>query len=203
MLRTLAVHHLVRKAQAHRSTKILHHFFRNSGTSAIDLFRSLSRQTIQFYIDNNKPCSPEQVHNLDLHFGMCNRNPDLGEILEDILLPLTYDFDTLIVCVDGIDMCDAHEQNHVWSCLREMSEHRANEHKNTKVLITGENESRLATLLPAKTQRIRLDQGLVSNDIGMYIDARLQERAHPRQLFHDPGLRARLKGALLQRAEHM
>lgn len=127
----------------------------------------------------------------------------MQEIVDEILVPLTYAFDALVVCVDGIDMCDEYEQTHVWSGLRKMSEQRATRGKNTRTLITGQNESKLAVLMPADALRLHLDRGMISSDIEIYIDARLQERAHHRQLFHDAELRATVKKTLLQRAENM
>ncbi|KAF2173374.1 hypothetical protein M409DRAFT_15659 [Zasmidium cellare ATCC 36951] len=200
---TAAVHHAMSTVQASRDTKVIHHFFQYPDTKAMDLFRSLTRQLIQISIDGNTPCPSELVHDLDLYFGDCNRSPDLDEIIDDIVIPLTYTINKLIVCVDGADTSDEHEQRYIWSGLHRLSEQRTERQKYTRIMITSENESQLATLVPANALRIRLDDGCNSKDIEMYIDTRLQERAGKRQLFHDRGLRIRVKDALLQRAENM
>lgn len=201
--RTTAVRHLLAHAEGCPRTKVVHHFIQYPATNAIDLFRSLARQLVQVYIESNKVCPSDLANDLDLHFGACNRSPDLDEVVEEILLPLANAFDTLIICVDGIDVIDRHEQELVWSGLQKVSQKRAELKKSTRTLITSENESRLATLLPANSLRIRVDRDFISDDIAMYIDRRLQERAHPRQLFHDAELRARVKSTLLDRAENM
>lgn len=194
---------MMHKMRSHRNAAVVHHFFRYGETTAGDLFRSLSRQIIQIHIDDNKSCSSKLVNNLDMHFGAWNRSPDLDEILEDILLPWTHAFHTLVVCIDGIDMCDAIEQSRVWSGLRRVSGMRESQQRSTRTFMTGENGSELATSLPASALRIHLDQGFISRDIELYIDARLDASVHPRQLFYDTELRARVKRTVLLQAENM
>ncbi|KAK4497731.1 hypothetical protein PRZ48_010384 [Zasmidium cellare] len=201
--RTTAIRRMMFTAPTSKDTVVVHHFFQYPNIKAADLFRSLSKQLIQLHIAGNELCSSALVHDLDLHFGDCNRSPDLDELVDDVMIPLTYVIEKLIICVDGIDMNEEREQSHIWAGLRKLLEQRSQQQKATKLLITAENESHVATLLPSNATRIRLDQGLISNDIEMYIDARLQERVHPRQLFHNTHLRERVKETLLQRAENM
>lgn len=142
------------------------------------------------------------MHDLDALFRDLNRAPDLHEAM-DIVVQLAHDMDTLIICVDGMDSSSVSEQTNIWSGLSRVLQERRKPDKSTKILIVSENESRIAVFIPNDAFRIRLEQESISQDIEIYIESRLQERARKRHLFYDADLRRRLKKSLLLKAEHM
>lgn len=198
-----AIHHLVAKFQSYRRTKVLHYFFDYPHNEALDLFRSLSRQLLEDCVANERQCSSRLVHDLETYFGDRNRKPDLDELVDYVLLPLTSDIDSLVIAVDGIDASDEGQQKKTWSGLCSLLEYRTSIKKSTKILITSENESAIATFLPHNTLRIRLEQDSNSQDIEMYVNARIGEKSGKRQLFHDRPLRDSVKNVLLRQASNM
>ena len=185
-------------AQHDEQMQVLHYFFQYPRNRSIDLFRSLSKQLIQTFIDNDKHCPREVANALEMCYGGRNRVADLREVIDYILIPLLSQFKKLVVCIDGIEECDHKEQRMIWDGARRISQL-----KPTRVMITSRSETMISRFSLDNVLRIRLDQDFISQDIETYIEARLCDLSGPNQLLHEVPLQQRVKRDLLARANRM
>jgi hypothetical protein len=144
------------------------------------------------------PCPATIRDEAEHAFGLENRQPDLGSLVADIVLPLLAMFREVIVVLDGPDLCDEKEQREIWKHLRRTI--KSGDHGNiVRVAVASRDHT---NHLP-NTSRLRMVDGNSKEDINMFIDEQLSSHSRSGQLFGDPSLRAEVQQILMEKADGM
>lgn len=138
---------------------------------------------------------------IEFEFGMENRQPDDGELVENIVIPLMAMFEEVVVVVDGPEICDQREQQELWNQLTNIAE-RSNSRTRIRLAIGSQDHTKVTDYL-SNTNRLRLDDGFNVTDIGTYIDDKIACRSGSGQTLSDKSLRLEVQQLLKAKANGM
>ena len=147
------------------------------------------------------PCPPTVRDEIEIEFGMENRQPDVGELVANIVIPLMAMFEEVVVVVDGPEICDQREQQELWSQLTNITE-RSNARTRIRLAIGSQDHTNVSDHLP-NTNRLRLDNGFNVTDIGTYIDNKIACHSGNGQILSEDSLRLEVQQLLKAKANGM
>jgi hypothetical protein len=176
----------------------LSYFYQATERTAKAFFSSLLKQLL---IDTGVPCPAAIRDEIEHAFGLENRQPDLGSLVADIVMPLLATFKEVIVILDGPDICEDVEQRLIWRYLAKIAEGN-NPGFKTRVAVGSQDHTNVAECL-FETKRLRIDDGSNFQDIETYIDDRISSYTGSGRLFNDGSLRAEVQRLLKQKANGM
>jgi hypothetical protein len=86
------------------------HFFYDSSIysqlRAIDLLKSYVKQLLEYLSSINRPCPAHVVHKIKLFYGPKERPPDVEELSQGVLLPLSSMILGVFYLVDSLGKCE-------------------------------------------------------------------------------------------------
>ena len=132
---------------------------------------------------------------------MENRRPDVGELVENIVIPLMAMFEEVVVVVDGPEICDQRDQQELWSQLTNITE-RSNARTRIRLAIGSQDHTNVTGQLP-NTNRLRLDNGSNITDISTYVDDQIACHSGKGQILSDESLRLEVQQLLKSKANGM
>jgi hypothetical protein len=179
----------------------LSYFYQATERTAKAFFSSLLKQLLAVLIDTGVPCPAAIRDEIEHAFGLENRQPDLGSLVADIVMPLLATFKEVIVILDGPDICEDVEQRLIWRHLAKMTEEN-NPRVTIRVAVGSQDHTNVAECL-LKTRRLRIDDGSNVQDIETYIDDRISSYTGSGRLFNDGSLQAEVQRLLKQKANGM
>jgi len=147
------------------------------------------------------PCPPTVKDEIEIEFGMENRQPDVGELVANIVIPLMAMFEEVMVVVDGPEICDQREQQELWKQLTVITEHN-NAGTRVRIAIGWQDHTKVTDHLP-NTKRLRLDDGFNVADIGTFIDNQISCHSGIGQLLSDDTLLSEVQQLLKKKASEM
>jgi len=147
------------------------------------------------------PCPPTVRDEIEFEFGMEHRQPDVGELVANIVIPLIAIFEEVVVVVDGPEICDQREQQELWKQLTNITEHK-NAGTRIRIAIGSQDHTNVTDNLP-NTRRLRLDGGFNVTDIGTFIDDQISCHSGKGQLLCDETLRLEVLQLLKKKANGM
>ena len=180
---------------------VLSYFYQASGRKAKAFFASLLKQLLATLIDRNMPCPAKIRDEIEIEFGLENRQPDIGELVANAVIPLMNMFREVIVILDGPDICEHSEQHELWKHLCKVREFR-NAGSRLKIAIASQDHTNITEWLP-DTIRLRIDDGSNAQDIDTFIDDRIGSRSGTGGLLGDDPLRMEVQRVLKEKANGM
>lgn len=147
------------------------------------------------------PCPPTVRDDIEFEFGMENRQPDVRELVANIVIPLMAIFEKVVVVVDGPEICDQREQQELWRQLTNITEHK-NAGTRIRIVIGSQDHTNVTDHLP-NTKRLRLDDGFSAIDIGTYVDNKIACYSRSGQILSDESLRLEVQQLLKAKANGM
>jgi hypothetical protein len=180
---------------------VLYYFYQPEERTAKAFFASILKQLLSILIDTGVPCPATIRDEIKHAFGLENRQPDLGSLVADIVMPLLATFKEVTVILDGPDLCDEQEQRDIWKHLRKIVE--SGEHGNiVKVAVGSRDHTNVNEHLP-DISRLRMDDGHTKEDIDLFIDEQVNSHSGSGQLFGDSSLRVEVQRLLKNKANGM
>jgi hypothetical protein len=183
---------------------VLSYFYQASERTAKAFFASLLKQLLAALVNTRRPC-PAKVRNaVEFEFGLENRQPDIGELVADTVVPLMSVFREVFVILDGPDTCEQSEQHELWRQLWRVMEssHSIESGFRLKLAVASQDQTKVTAFLP-NTARIRIDDGSNVKDIDTLIDDRIGPLSGTGGLFSDDPLRAEVQRLLKEKADGM
>lgn len=147
------------------------------------------------------PCPSMLRDEIEFEFGMENRQPDVGELVENIVIPLMAMFEEVVVVIDGPEICNQREQQELWRQLTNITE-RSNARTRIRLAIGSQDHTNVADKL-SNTNRLRLDDGFNVADIDTYIEDKIACHSGNGQLLSDESLRLEVQQLLKAKANGM
>lgn len=138
---------------------------------------------------------------IEFEFGMENRQPEHGELVESIVIPLMAMFEEVVVLVDGPEICDQREQQELWNQLTNITE-RSSSRTRIRIAIGSQDHTNVTDHLP-NTDRLQLNDGFNVTDIGTYIDDQIACHSGSGRILSDESLRLEVQQLLKARANGM
>lgn len=155
------------------------------------------KQLLAALINVGKPCPRGTCEQIEEDFGASNRQPEINELVADILIPLLATFPEVIMIIDGVDCCEPAEQGILWRYLQKIFDLR-----RVRLVISSQDDTNVDGHLPG-FRRVPIDSNLNKEDIDIYIDTQLALKSGHDQLFFDSALRGRVKKEIQKRAQGM
>lgn len=199
--RTTIVDECFRTITHEHDSVVLFYFYQAVDRTAKAFYASLLKQLLAKIIDVGRPC-PEMVRDaIDYAYGLENRQPDVGELVTEIVMPLLSTFQNVFIILDGVDGCSQRDLACLWKYLRKIMEYHI-PGSELKVVVSSRDHTNVAGYLP-DTRRLRIDNGRNTRDIETFIDDEVALHAGHGRLLHDPSLQALVRHMLKERANGM
>lgn len=199
--RTTVVDECLRYATKNKRSVVLHHFYQAREHTAKAFFASLVKQLLAALIDEGTPCPPMVRDEIEFEFGLENRQPDLGELVDNVVVPLVTVFRDVSIILDGPEVCDQREQQDIWKHISRMSE-SSGARSRFRLAVGSQDHTNLTEHLPI-AYRLRLDDGFNVKDIDAFIDEQISRNSGCGQLLSDNSLRTEVKKTLKEKANGM
>jgi hypothetical protein len=180
---------------------VLFYFYQATDRTAKAFFASLSKQLLAVLIDTRIPCPATIREEIENAFGLENRQPDLGGLVADLVIPLLSKFGDIIVILDGPDVCEEKEQREIWRYLRKITETNSSRFR-ARVVVSSQDNANVTERLP-NTGRLRMDDGYNTEDINKLVDDQISSHSGNGRLFNDELLRAEVQQMLKNKANGM
>jgi hypothetical protein len=191
----------LRRSVQSRKSVTLFYFYQASEPTAKAFFASLLKQILAVLVDTRVPCPATVREEIEHAFGLENRQPDLGSLVADILIPLLSMFEVVFVILDGPDLCDGWEQRETWKHLRKITD--CGEHGcRVKMAVGSQDHTNVNEHIP-NIERLRMDDGHSNEDIDAFIEEQISSHSGSGQLFGDDLLRAKVQRRLKRKADGM
>lgn len=201
LYRTTVVDECLRYLSKSIRSVVLFYFYQATDCTAKAFFASLLKQLLAALIDKRLPCPATIREEIEHSFGLANRQPDLGGLVADILVPLLSKFEEVIVVLDGPDVCEEHEQREIWKHLLKMTKQTVSGPR-VRIAVSSQDHTNITERLPY-TNRLRIDDGINMQDIDIFIDDQVSSCSGNGRLFSDDLLRAEVQQLLKKKANGM
>jgi hypothetical protein len=150
---------------------------------------------------HEKTLSGRDTEEIDYDFGLENRQPDLGELVADIVTPLMSLFKKIIVVLDGPDMCEPREQQEIWKQLWIIRE-SSSAGFNLRVATGSQDLTNILRYFPDIMQ-LRIDEGSNEKDIERLIEDRVISLSGRGGLFSNKSMWGEAQRLLKEKANGM
>lgn len=177
------------------------YFYRATEQTAKAFFTSLVKQLLAVLIVAGVPCPPAVREEIEHEFRWESRQPELRELVTNVVIPLVAMFRDVVVILDGSDLCDQKEQREIWKYLCKIIESGGRETR-VRLAIASRDHPHITNHIP-NTIRLRMDDELVANDIDTFIDKEISARSGSGQLFNDKLLAEEVQRLLKDNANGM
>lgn len=156
------------------------------------------KQAVEALIALKQQCPENAAEYLDICFGAGNASQELGEVVDRILGPILSGFKALVICIDGVELCDDDERDKIWDGIRKLLKRN-----HFKVIVAARDDLDLSEILPGPIAHIQVDRGSNLQDIRTYIDDRLLVLLGPNQVFNDADFRCFVQNTLIEKSGGM
>jgi hypothetical protein len=199
--RTTVIDECIRCFPRNKECVVLFYFYQPTDPTAKAFFNSLLKQILASLIEMSIPCPAAVQDEIDRAFGLDNRQPDVGGLVANILLPLMSKFKEVVVALDGPDICEPREQREIWTQLQFITESSDADFR-VRIVVASQDQSNASVYLP-NTNRLRMDTGSNVDDIETLIDHHIASRSGRGHLLNDGPLRASVQNFLKENANGM
>ena len=187
--------------ESKQSHELVAHFFysesHKSHLDGADLFRSYTKQIIDHLDTIKLPCPPEIIYHLRRFFGLKASLPTFDEIIDDIFLPLSKLLPRITYVVDGLDECTATEIQRVLKVFRRMTSQQC-----LRLFVSGRESLDIQQSIHGSST-INISYEDAKEDIRKFVNWKIEEKMHERQLTEDKGLLRDIKTILVDKADRM
>lgn len=159
------------------------------------------KQLLAALVDAGTPCPPKVRDEIEFEFGLENRQPELGELVENVVIPLLALFRDVSLILDGPEVCDQRELQDTWKHLSKMSEF-SGARSRFRLAIGSQDHTNINAHLRI-THRLRLDDGFNVKDIDAFIDEQISRHSGFGQLLSNHSLRTEVQQLLKAKANGM
>lgn len=177
------------------------YFYQAREHTAKAFFANLVKQLLAALVDAGIPCPPKVRDEIEFEFGRENRQPDLGELVENVVIPLVAMFRDVSIILDGPEVCDQRELQDIWKHLLKISV-VSDDRSRLRLAIGSQDHTNLTEHLPI-THRIRLDDSFNAKDIDAFIDEQISRHSGLGQILSDDSLRTDVQQLLKEKANGM
>lgn len=177
-----------------------HFFYSSSNKSRLEashLFESYIKQMIGYLEMTRKQCPSRIINNVKRFYGPKGDYPNFEETIDEIFEPLCMLFPSATYVVDGLDECEIDEVRKVLRTFRRMMSQQ-----DLKVFISGREVLDAKTSIQGSTTIVVSEEN-TRDDIRRFIQWRIEEKMHERQLTETESVLQDIKTKLDERADQM
>ena len=179
---------------------VAHFFYSYSQKTRLegsDLFRSYIKQMIEHLDTTRQPCPPDISFCLRRFFGLKASPPTFDEIVDKMFVPLSRLLPHTTYVVDGLDECPAVEIQRVLRVFRILVSQQG-----LRIFVSGRESLDIQQSIPGSSL-VYISNNDAKEDICKFVEWKVEEKMHERQLTEDKSLLRDVKTTLVDKADCM
>lgn len=179
---------------------VLYYFFNHSfrrHLTARSLFESYTKQLL-FYLESiGKRCPSTVVRQINEFYRPTNRPLSLGEVVDELMIPLLGSENKCTFIVDGLDECSVKETQGVLRVLKKLLTDASR-----RVIIACRDEVDIIRRIPGSV-RIRITPEKSDADMKLFIGSKLEAMQSFRRISESENMLIHIEQELIKKADRM